>query len=427
MKETIVKALHSGAYQSLFEKLYGEEASLAPARYEAAIDRFVSLYGDGEISLFCAPGRCEIGGNHTDHQNGCVLAAAVSVDMLAVARKTEGKEIRVTSRGYEPFTLSLDGLAANEAELGTTQALVRGVLAGLSSRGYRIGGFDAYIDGGVPAGSGLSSSAAFEILIGTLLSGLYNEGRVDKKTLAVIGQEAENRYFGKPSGLLDQMASACGGLVFIDFFDKKDPRVEALSVDLAAMGYGLAVVNTGGSHADLTDEYAAIPREMKQVAACFGKENLSQVSKEEFAKALPALRKRLSDRALLRAKHFFSETVRAREEAALLSRGDMEGFLRLVKQSGDSSFKYLQNLYTPQKACEQGLPLALALSEELLGDRGACRVHGGGFAGTIEVFLPLSMKEAYQRAIEEVFGEGSCLFLSVRPYGGIEVLPYATI
>ena len=423
MKETIVRALHSGAYQSLFEKLYGEAAPLAPARYEAAIHAFVSLYGDGEISLFSAPGRSEIGGNHTDHQNGCVLAAAISVDMLAAVRKTDGKEIRITSRGYKPFALSLDSLSVNEAEFGTTQALVRGVLAGLSSRGYRIGGFDAYIDGAVPAGSGLSSSAAFEILIGTLLSGLYNEGKVDYKTLAIVGQEAENTYFGKPSGLLDQMASACGGLVFIDFFDKKNPYVEGLSVDLSALGYGLAVVNTGGSHADLTDEYAAIPHEMKQVSTHFGKENLAEVSKEDFLRELPALRGSLSDRALLRAMHFFLETVRAKEEAALLSRGDMEGFLRLVKQSGDSSFKYLQNLYAPKNACEQGLPLGLALTEELLRGEGACRVHGGGFAGTIEVFLPLSMKEGYKKAIETVFGEGSCLFLSIRPYGGIEVLP----
>lgn len=423
MKETIVRALHSGAYQSLFEKLYGEAAPLAPARYEAAINAFTDLYGDGELLLFSAPGRCEIGGNHTDHQNGCVLAAAVSVDMLAVARKTDRKEIRITSRGYAPFTLSLCDLALNEAEFGTTKALVRGVLAGLFARGYRIGGFDAYIDGGVPAGSGLSSSAAFEVLIGTVLSGLYNEGNVDYKTLAMIGQEAENKHFGKPSGLLDQMASACGGLVFIDFFDKKKPYVEALSADLSSLGYCLAVVNTGGSHADLTNEYAAIPCEMKQVSSYFGKENLSEVSEEEFLRELPSLRGKLSDRALLRAMHFFRETVRAKEEAAFLSRGDIEGFLCLVKQSGDSSFKYLQNLYAPQNPCEQGLPLALALTEALLSGVGACRVHGGGFAGTVEVFLPLSMKEAYKGAIEAVFGEGSCLFLSVRPYGGIQILP----
>lgn len=423
MKQKMIGALRSGAYETLFKKLYGEASVLAPARYEAAIEAFSSLYGDGQISLFSAPGRCEIGGNHTDHQNGCVLAAAVSVDMLAVARKTDGKEIRITSRGYAPFTLSLDSLAVNEAEFGTTKALVRGVLAGLSSRGYRIGGFDAYIDGGVPAGSGLSSSAAFEILIGVILSGLYNEGAVDYKTLAVIGQEAENKYFGKPSGLLDQMASACGGLVFIDFFDKNAPYVEGLSVDLAAMGYCLAVVNTGGSHADLTDEYAAVPSEMKRVAAAFGKENLSKVSKQDFLERLSLLRGALSDRALLRAMHFFSETVRAKDEARALANGDIEGFLRLVRESGDSSFKYLQNLYAPKNAAEQGLPLALSLTEEILGGEGACRVHGGGFAGTVEVFLPLSMKEAYKGAIEAVFGEGSCLFLSIRPYGGIEVLP----
>lgn len=425
MKENIVKALHSGAYQRLFEKLYGEAAPFAPARYEAAINAFTDLYGDGELLLFSAPGRCEIGGNHTDHQNGCVLAAAISVDTIAVARRTDGEEVLIASRGYEPFALSLRDLAVNEDEYGTTKALVRGVLAGLSARGYRIGGFCAYIDGGVPAGSGLSSSAAFEVLIGTLLSGLYNEGRADHKTVAAVGQEAENKYFGKPSGLLDQMASSCGGLVFIDFFDKNAPYVEGLSVDLAAMGYCLAVVNTGGSHADLTDEYAAIPFEMKQVASNFGKENLSEVPEEDFWKALPALREKLSDRALLRAMHFFRETVRAREEAELLSGGDIDGFLRLVKQSGDSSFKYLQNLYAPKSPCEQGLPLALSLSEAFLGDRGACRVHGGGFAGTVEVFLPISLKEEYKKRIEAVFGEGSCLFLSIRPFGGIEVLPQA--
>ncbi len=423
MKKKLLNDLRKGRYGGLFERLYGEAAALAPARYEKAIEAFASLYGEGEMALYSAPGRCEIGGNHTDHQNGCVLAAAVSVDMLAVVRKTDDRTIRITSRGYAPFSLSLESLAINEGEFGTTPALVRGVAAGLLSRGFSIGGFCAYIDGGVPAGSGLSSSAAFEILIGTVLSGLYNEGRVDYKTLAIVGQEAENRYFGKPSGLLDQMAIACGGLAFIDFFDKNDPRVEGLSVDLLTLGYCLAVVNTGGSHADLTDEYAAIPREMRSVAACFGKENLAEVSEKEFERELPSLRGRVSDRALLRAMHFFAETVRAKEEALLLSKGDIRGFLRLVRASGDSSFKYLQNLYAQKAPAEQGLPLCLALSEKLLLGEGACRVHGGGFAGTVEVFLPLSRKEAYKKAIETVFGEGSCLFLSIRPYGGIEVLP----
>ena len=419
------KAVAQGELDGAFAYLYGRRAPEQPQRYLQVLEGFESLFGAGrQVRLFSAPGRSELGGNHTDHQHGRVLEAGIDLDLIAAAAPNGGQGIRIYSVGYDRMdAVDLADLSPQEEERTHAASLIRGVAARFQQLGYPIGGFDAYTTSDVLKGSGLSSSAAFEVAVGTMLNHLYAQGRVDPVTIAQIGQYAENVYFGKPSGLSDQTASSVGGCTYIDFADPQHPVVERVDFDFANSGHQLCVVDTGGNHADLTDDYAAAPVEMRSVAAALGKEVLRQVDPAEFYAALPRLRGVCSDRALLRAFHFFGDNARVPRQAAALRAGDFETFRRLVIESGRSSYMYLQNVYTCQNPAEQGLSLALAMSEQLLGDRGAWRVHGGGFAGTIQVYVPLDLMEAYRSAIEAVFGPGSCHMLSVRPVGGVEVTP----
>ena len=374
-----------------------------------------------ETYIFSAPGRTELGGNHTDHQRGCVLAAAVELETTAEVTLNGTDLIRIFSEGYAPVEVRLDDLQVHSGEENTTAALVRGVASAFAERGAALQGFDARVRSNVLPGSGLSSSAAFEVLMGTVLNELFFDKSLSPAEVARIGQYAENVYFGKPCGLMDQMASAVGGMVFIDFQYPACPIVERIDFDLAAAGYALCIIDTGADHADLTAEYAAIPGEMKQICNYFGKEVLRQVAKEDFFGALPQLRSRVPDRAILRAIHFYHENDRVEQQVQALRMGDVEEFLHLVRQSGRSSWMYLQNI-TPAGAVEQqAVAVALALCEELLDGRGACRVHGGGFAGTVQAFVPLDMLEHFRTGVESVLGEEKCHVLSLRAAGGVRV------
>lgn len=420
--ETILQLQSEKCAETLC-RLYGKKnLESQTKRYIDALYAFKAQYGDGEVQIYSAPGRTEVGGNHTDHQNGKVLAAAVNLDAIAVVLPKPGTEIRLFSQGYGEVVADISDLAANAAEYGTTKALIRGVAAAMQKRGYAIGAFDAYVTSDVLSGSGLSSSAAFEVLLGNVFSGLYNQGAVDAITLAQIGQEAENIHFGKPCGLLDQMAASVGSLVYVDFSNPQKPDVQPVSLDLQTYGYALCVVDTKGSHADLTDEYAAIPNEMRSIAAAFGKTVLSEVDKKSFYKNIPALREKLGDRPVLRAMHLYAENERADAQKLALEQKAFDEFLKLVKASGASSFQYLQNVYTSKNVQSQGISVALALSDELLQGRGVSRVQGGGFAGTIQAYVPEDMVEAYRTGVEAVFGEGTCHILSIRPLGGLRIL-----
>lgn len=406
-----------------FEELYQQEASGQRARYEALREGFAQQFGSAEGGqYFSAPGRSEIGGNHTDHNHGRVLAAAVNLDIAAYARKTEDGKVSLKSAEYAKMdVVDLSSLALDPKEEGASAALLRGICARCVELGYQVGGFEAYTITRVLKGSGLSSSAAFEVLVVTILNHLYNDDRMDPVTVAKIAQYAENVYFGKPSGLLDQMASSVGGFTSIDFNDPENPIIEKVDFDISAQGYALCVVDTGGNHADLTDEYAAIPAEMKQVAGYFGKQFLRDVDEKEFYEQIGEIRKQTGDRAVLRAMHFFDDDRLAAEEAKALRAGDFAGFQEMVLASGRSSLQRLQNVFAVVNPQEQGLTLALALTEKLLAGKGAWRVHGGGFAGTIQAYVPFSMLDEYRAAIEKVFGEGACYTLSVRQPGGTKV------
>ena len=383
-------------------------------------NRFREYFGREPEMVFSAPGRTELGGNHTDHQLGRVLAGAVSLDSRAAVAPTDRREIRVLSEGYPLCVISLDALFPREEEKGRTAALVRGVAAGIKEAGLEPRGFDAYVQSRVLPGSGLSSSAAFEVLMGTVLNGLCG-GKLDPVAIARIGQRAENLFFGKPCGLMDQTASAVGNIVAIDFENPEAPRVEPVDFDFSACGHALCIIDSGADHADLTDEYAAIPGELAAVCRALGKERLRQVSEAEFYARLPALRAAAGDRALLRAMHVFEENRRVDAQVAALRAGDFPAFLALVKQSGRSSWQYLQNVVPTGAIRHQELGLALALTERLLGGRGACRVHGGGFAGTLQAFVPLDMLEGFQEELEAVLGKGKCHVLSIRQEGGVRL------
>ena len=371
--------------------------------------------------VFSAPGRTEIGGNHTDHQHGCVLAAAVDLETVADVRLNGTDMIWIRSEGYPAFSVDINDLEVNESEKNTTVALVRGVVAGFVNRGVQIQGFDAKIHSTVLPGSGLSSSAAFEVLIGTIINELFNEGKVSAEEIAMIGQYAENVYFGKPCGLMDQMASSVGSLVYIDFENPKQPVVEKIDFNLADAGYALCIIDSGADHADLTDEYAAIPMEMKQVCSLFGKDVLREIPEETFLAAIPTLRGQVSDRAILRAMHIYRENERVAKQVQALKNKDVDAFLNLIKESGNSSWKYLQNI-TPAGAVKlQEVAVALALCDTYLKGQGAYRVHGGGFAGTVQAFVPLNMLETFKTTIETVLGENSCHVLNIRQQGGIRV------
>ena len=414
----------SGAKDELLMDIYLDEAKLAYQRdrYVSAIEEFEKLYGEAEISIYSAPGRSEIGGNHTDHQNGEVLAASVNLDAIAIVEATDNGVVTVVSDDYPMIKVDVNDLEKKDEEEGTTLSLIKGVLAGIKDRDGKVGGFNAYITSDVLIGAGLSSSAAFETIIGTITSGLYNDMEISAVDIAIIGQYAENVYFGKPCGLMDQTASSVGNLVHIDFADKKNPVIEGVSCDLGKYGYSLCITDTKGSHADLTPDYAAVPGEMKAAAAVLGKEVLLGVTMEDLLEKSAEIRAAAGDRALLRAIHLVNENVRVQQEVAALKAEDFEGFLKVVKASGDSSYKFLQNVYTNHDVQHQNVSVALAISESVLGTNGVCRVHGGGFAGTIQAFVKNEAVAEYKATMDKVFGEGSCQVLMIRKYGGMKVL-----
>ncbi|SJZ98177.1 galactokinase [Anaerorhabdus furcosa] len=390
-------------------------------RYAKLLDQALAKFGDDEAHLICAPGRTEVGGNHTDHQQGRVLAASVNMDIATVVVPC-ANACEYYAEGFEVKPVSVDDLAIKEEEKFTSESLIRGTLARFKELGYHIGGFKAISHSNVLQGSGISSSAAFEVLLGTILSEIYNDGKIDHVEIAKIGQYAENNYFMKPCGLLDQMACSVGGFVTIDFKDKQNPIVEQVKFDFAHSDYALCLVDTKGSHADLSDEYGLMPKEMKDVAKVLGKEVLSQCTKEEFLKNIKKIREQCSDRALLRAIHFFNETDRVIDQVNALKNNDLETFKKLIIESGYSSYMYLQNVYTTKDIENQNLSLALAISEQLLQNSGAYRVHGGGLAGTIQAFVPKTMLEEYKNQMNEIYGDGSCFVLSIRPVGGYKII-----
>ena len=383
---------------------------------------FAAAFGGAPERYFSAPGRTEIGGNHTDHQRGRVLAAAVDLDTRAAVRLNGTDTIRIQSKGYPLSIVELTDLTPAEGEINSTPALIRGVAARFVELGCPVKGFDAYCESTVLPGSGLSSSAAFEVLIGTILNHLFFDDRVTPPEVAKIGQYAENVFFGKPCGLMDQTASAVGNLVTIDFFEKENPVIRPVNFDFAACGHALCIIDSGADHADLTDEYAAVPGEMKAVAACFGKEVLTQIPEEEFYAAIPQLRKTCGDRAVLRCIHFYQENARVPRQVAALEAGNFDAFLSLVKQSGHSSYMYLQNVIPAGYKLHQDVAVALALCEHYLNGRGAYRVHGGGFAGTVQAFVPNDMLESFVAGIDGALGKGACHVLSIRPQGGVEII-----
>ncbi len=416
----MIRSLKSPEGMQRLMHLYGDRDGMLveqTARYTGILKRHEELFHETEreVMLISAPGRTEIGGNHTDHNRGRVLAAAVNLDTLSAVSARNDNQVHLYSDGYAPLVLDLSELEVVEAEKGTTAALVRGVAARMKELGYKIGGFNAAVTSSVASGSGLSSSAAFEVMVCAILDQLYNGFSIDFITRAKISQYAENVYFGKPSGLLDQMASSAGGLVTVDFRND-DPEVRAMNFDFAKYGYALVVVATGGSHADLTDDYAAIPAEMKQVAACFNEPYLRRIRPEEFYQALPKLRDKVSDRALMRAMHFFEEDERVVRQVAALDRNDLFAFMWEIICSGRSSYMYLQNVYAHND--DQSLSMALAMAEHMLSDKdGAWRIHGGGFAGTTLNFVPAGQLKSFIETMEAAFGEHCCHVLDIRPEG----------
>ena len=429
-------SLKDGSFDTALTALYGADMlELQRARYAQAVESFIATYGEAdEVNVFTVAGRSEISGNHTDHNHGCVIAASISLDVLAVASPRADGIIRLKSEGFDEDVVTLaDYTEPDESKFGTSAALIAGVCRGFANNGYAIGGFDACTVSSVFKGSGLSSSAAFEDMIGTILSHLYNEGGVDEVSFSKISQYAENQFFGKPCGLMDQVACAVGGIVAIDFADPKAPVIEALPFDMTAAGYHLCIVNTGGNHADLTDDYAAVPAEMKAVAAHFGKPVLREVSEAEVIAAIPTLRETVGDRAILRALHFLSENRRVASQKAALEAAiaatdtetrdaAVDKFFEGVLSSGRSSYCYLQNVYTVKNVSEQGLSLALCLCEQVLGGKcAAYRVHGGGFAGTVQAFVPEELVETFTATMDAAFGKGATSDLKIRPVGAARI------
>ncbi len=425
LASAFLEDFRNGNYNDLLADLYEDpnQVDYQAFRFAGAIQKFIELYGDKEVSIFTAAGRSEVSGNHTDHQHGRVLAASINLDSIGIAAKTDDNTIRVVSDDFNITPVSADSLEIVEAEEGTSEALIRGVCRALSDDGWKIGGFEAFITSDVLVGAGLSSSASFEVLIGTILSGLYNNDEIDMVEIAKASQFAENKFFGKPCGLMDQCACAVGGLITIDFKDPSNPIVKAVDADFSKFGYSLCITDTKGSHADLTHEYAAIPEEMKKVADYFGFEVLRDVNPDEFLNKIPEVREAISDRAVLRAIHFFNENDRVPAIVEALENSDFDGFLKGIEASGNSSFKYLQNVYPSSDPSAQGVSIALAVSENLLSDNpGVSRVHGGGFAGTIQAFVPNEAVEDYRKGMDAVFGDGSCHVLKIRAVGGKHLL-----
>ena len=417
--------INEGGIDATLTHIYGEAAvAHQKARYLTAIDEFAKLYGaDRDINLFSVAGRSELSGNHTDHNHGCVVAASIDLDIIAVASAREDSVIRVKSEGFPEDVVDFSVYNAPvAAKFGSSESIIAGMCAGFLKDGYKIGGFDAYTTSNVLKGSGLSSSAAFEDMVGNILSHMYNDGKVSNVEIAKLAQFSENEFFGKPCGLMDQMACAVGGIIAIDFADPKAPVVSKVDFDLSAQGYNLCIVDTGGNHADLTDDYASVPAEMKRVAAYFGKKVLREVDEADVIAAIPALREKVGDRAILRALHFIEENKRVAKQKAALEAGDLDAYFAQVLLSGKSSFCYLQNVYTTKNLQEQGLSLALCLAEQYLGGkRAAYRVHGGGFAGTIQAYVPSAEVEGFRKLMDGVFGENKCIVLRIRPEGAVKI------
>ena len=421
--DDMIRKLETEDVKAQLRYLYGDDENQLKRqqeRYTALVRRHAELFGEREgVQLISAPGRTEIGGNHTDHNHGRVLAAAVNLDALCAVSPRDDLTVRFHSEGYAPVEIDLSDLSVRPDEKGATAALIRGVAAGMKQAGYRIGGFDAAVTSTVAGGSGLSSSAALEVMLTGVLDGLYNQFDMPYVLRAKISQQAENKWFGKPSGLLDQMASAAGGLVTVDFRDTDHPKVEALSYNFAMKGYALVVVATGGSHANLTDQYAAIPAEMKSVAECFGQSELRGLTATQLADRIDQLRTQVSDRAILRAFHFIQEDARVPEQVAALKEDRIGDFLRLVRESGRSSYMYLQNIYADPG--DQSLSLALCLAAGTLFLNGAWRIHGGGFAGTTLNFVPLDQVRQFVVMMEKAFGQNACKVLNIRPAGAARI------
>lgn len=431
MNPTILKEkLNNGEYNDILVPLYAvknDDIGTIITRYTNTITAFEDFFPnkcclDNDTFIFSAPGRTEIGGNHTDHQHGRVLAGAVNLDVIAITQKTDNNIITIKSDGYDVDVIDLANLEILDSEINKAASLIRGVAARFKMLGYNIGGFTAYTTSNVLKGSGLSSSAAFEVLVGTILNHIYNYTKISAVEIAQISQYAENVYFGKPSGLMDQTASSVGGFITIDFNDPAHPIVEKIPFDFAHSGYNLCIVDTKGNHADLTPDYAAVPIEMKAIANFFGKEVLRDVCVDEFYKSIPELRKLGNDRGILRAIHFFGDNERVVNQVTALKQGNFDEFKRLIIESGNSSNKFLQNIFSCSCPLEQGVSIGLAVSQSILDGHGAYRVHGGGFAGTIQAFVPNDMLDTYKTTMESIFGADSCYVLSIRPQGGIKVV-----
>lgn len=419
-----ITAIENGKFNEIFTTLYGEENIPAQkVRYINTVNEFAKLFGaDREISLFSVAGRSEISGNHTDHNYGKVLAASINLDIIAAASPRGDMHINIKSEGFPIDEVDITDPTVDENLYYTSKSIISGMCSGFLKYGHKVGGYDAYTTSNVFKGSGLSSSAAFEDMVGLILNGFYNDGNVENAEIAKIAQYSENVFFGKPSGLMDQTACAVGGFVAIDFKNPKEPVIEKLPFDLTAAGYSLCIVNTGGNHADLNEDYASVPAEMKKVASYFGKSVLREVTLDEIMANIPKLREFAGDRAIMRAIHFENENERVTAQTEALRKGDLDGFFKGVLASGDSSFKYLQNVYTVKNVAEQGLSLALCVTENVLkGKKAAWRVHGGGFAGTIQAFVRNEDVPTFKKALDGAFGEGAVTILKVRPYGAIRI------
>ena len=417
-KQELSDGVHAARLASLYCCAPAETASEA-ARYAAVLDGLEKTFGShAEAGLYSAPGRTEIGGNHTDHQHGRVLAGSVNIDMIAAAAPNDKNQLRVQSEGYDLCVIDLNDLEARKEEENTTASLLRGECAAFTQRGAKLAGLDVYISSNVPKGSGVSSSAAFEVLIGVILNDCFMAEKVSPIVIAQIGQWAENVYFGKPCGLMDQMASSVGNIITIDFASPAKPVVEPVAVDFSKAGLALCILDSGADHADLTDEYAAIPAECRAVAAVCGGEVLRDVPFETFLAKLPECRRQCGDRAVLRAFHVYADNDRVAKQVAALHDGDFGTFLSLVNESGCSSWEYLQNVIPAGYKEHQEVGVTIAAAKHLLGDKGAVRVHGGGFAGTVQAFVPVEMLDEFKAGMEAILGEGRCHVLSIRPEGG---------
>ena len=420
--EETLALLESGKAGQLMERLYGAEgAAENQARYRSLIEKFQKTFGDQDILMFSSPGRTEISGNHTDHNHGKVLAGSINLDCVGIAAKNDSPVVHIISETFhQDITVDLNHLEPSERKAGT-EDLIKGLLKGFLESGYEIGGFDALVTSNVISSAGVSSSAAFEMLLCSMINRFFNEGRMDTVAYAHIGKYAENVYWDKASGLLDQMACAVGGLITIDFVEPAVPKVEKIDFDFASQDHSLIIVQTGKGHADLSADYSSVPNEMKKVAEYFGKEVCAEITEEQVIENLQAVRKFAGDRSVMRALHFFEENRRVDAEVAALKEGRFQDFLENITASGNSSWKWLQNCYTNSNYQEQGISIALALTELFIAgkQKGACRIHGGGFAGVIMAMLPNGIVDEYVAYIEKALGEGSAYRMSIRPYGAI--------